>query len=165
MSLFSRPKRKTIVALASMFMLAGCTLTPVYQDNTNSKYQISYTKPASVVEQTIIQDLAFKLGRSSNPAYQLSLSTSTSTRAIHGVSSQFVRSETEATVRSKYVLKNIDTDEQIAAGERFASAVYQNSSQNIANNTAVADAYQRAAKDVARQIELLIIAALNEDKP
>lgn len=147
-------------------MLAGCTLTPVYQDSKSGNYQISYAKPASVVEQTIIQELAFKLGRSTSPVYQITLSTSTSTRAIHGVSSpQFVRSETEATVRSKFVLKNISTDEQIAAGERFASAVYQSSSQNIANNSALADAYQRAAKDVARQIELLIIAALNEDQP
>ena len=165
MSLFSQTKRNTVFALAGIFMLAGCTLTPVYQDSKSGNYQISYAKPASVVEQTIIQELAFKLGRSTSPVYQITLSTSTSTRAIHGVSSQFVRSETEATVRSKFVLKNISTDEQIAAEERFASAVYQSSSQNIANNSALADAYQRAAKDVARQIELMIIAALNEDQP
>lgn len=165
MLLFNRSIKYLFVALTGLIVLAGCTFSPVYDADGSNNYAIGFGKPASVVEQTIVQELAFKLGRATTPAYMVNLSTSTATRSIYGVGSQFVRTEYEATVSTSFKLIDTLTDEQVASGQRFASAIYQSSTQNVANNAALSDAYQRAAKDVAGQIELLIVAALKENKP
>jgi len=165
MSLFSRSTKFFILALASILLLAGCTLSPVYTEGAAQNYAIEYSKPSSLTDQTIIQELAFKLGRSKGaPKYALVVSSSTAVRTIFSVGSTFPRQEYETTVRSTFVLTSVSTGEQMLKASRFATAIYQGSSQNIANNQAKADAYQRAAKDVARQGELLIISAINEDQ-
>lgn len=165
MSLFSRSTKVGSVLLAGLFLLTGCTLRPVYQDEQRGEQKVSYSAPATVTEQTIIQELAFKLGRSASPSYKLTLSATTKTRSIFGVGSEFVQSEHEATVRASFVLMSINGGEQILKGERFASAIYQANGQIGADKAAQTDAYQRAAKDVARQIELLIAKAIDEDQP
>ncbi|MCZ4272265.1 LPS assembly lipoprotein LptE [Maritalea porphyrae] len=165
MSLFDRRASALILVLASTMLLAACTLRPVYEEYEGGEYALSYQNPTSPIEQTIIQDLAFKLGRSFTPDYALKLSTTTSTRSVFGVESEFTRAENEATVRTSFVLTNINTDKIIAKGERFSSAIYQSSAQEFANKTAQTDAYHRAAKDLARQLELLIVLAINEQKP
>jgi len=165
MLLYNRSIKLLILALVGVFMLAGCTLRPVYDGASTTQFAIQYEKPDTKIEQVIFQELAFKLGRSSAPKYRLSLATSTSDRNMHTVGSQFPRSEQQATVKTSYVLTVIATDEKLLSGSRFSSAIYQKGNQIVANKAAQGDAYQRAAKDLARQIELLIIVAINEDQP
>jgi LPS-assembly lipoprotein len=156
---------KFFIIAASIFMLAACTFRPVYTEATGNNFAISYSSPKSAVELSFVEELKFRLGKSDTPQFALETNLSTSTRAIHGISSQFVRSENEATVRVSYVLTDISTGEVLKKGERSATAIYQSTSQNVANNEALDNAYKRAAKDVARQISLLVANTLNERQP
>lgn len=156
---------KVLGIAVSIFMLAACTFRPVYTENSGANFALSYTSPKTNIELALIEELKFRLGQSDTPLYSLETSLGTSSRAIHGISSQFVRSEYEATVRVSFVLTNIETGETLKKGERSATAIYQQNSQNVANKAALDDANKRAAKDVARQIALLVANALNERQP
>ena len=157
---FKSASKTIITVAASIILLAGCTFRPVYEQSDARKTSISYGAPASQIEQALIEEIKFRLGEDKAGRYKISFATSASTRTINSVSSQFVRTEYEATVRSTYTLIDTQSGDQIGKAERFASAIYQGSSQNVANAQAQKDAYERAARDVARQISLLVSTAI-----
>jgi len=154
--------RLVVIISVSALVLAGCTLRPVYDADPKQSFALSYSSPSSTTEQALIQQLAFKLGRSDNPVYKLSFSTSTSSRSLFAVGSQFLRSESEAKVTSTFTLIDLVSEEEVARATRFGTAIYQSNPQNVASKSAVKDANKRAALDVARQFELLIASAISE---
>ncbi|MGJ8528632.1 hypothetical protein [Maritalea sp.] len=164
MLLFKLVSRLVPIVLVSSLALAGCTLRPVYDGQDAGSFAVSYADPSSKIEQSIIEELRFRIGKSSSPLYEVDINASTSTRGLFSLGSSFARNETEARVTGTFILTKVETGEQVATASRFGTAVFQENTQKIAVNTARDDAYDRAAKDVARQLQLLIAQAITKDK-
>ena len=140
-------------------------MRPLYEGREARQHSISYSSPSSEIEQTFVEELKFLLGVDNTARYALNISSSTSSQNIFKVgSSQFARSETEVTVSASFSLLDTTSNEEIAKGSRFSRALYQSSTQNIANTQAANDAQKRAAKDLARQLSLLIATAIQENE-
>jgi hypothetical protein len=142
--------------------LAGCTFTPVYGDYgvTQQRLEFAYAKPASRLDQIVIQDLSLKLGKSQRPSAPL-ITISTSA----GGDRALTRTGTTKPAKQREVLVTVSftvvVDERVvAAGSRSASALYTTSGQVLADDAAYRDATERAALAAGETVRLSILAAL-----
>lgn len=174
MSLSDRGLRAGLLALAlfAPLALASCTsFAPVYGDNgiVNSELALTYAKPTNRLEQIIYQDLALRLGKSSDAnAPLVTIKTSTKSRSLPTADASPV-SQKQVTVTATITIAKLETPttadaaavmKTIYTASRNASADYTTGPQSLANQQAAEEASERAAKALAETVRLTIIAAL-----
>lgn len=150
-------------ALTTVTMLTACSgFTPVYGERGIGveRHAFRYDKPASRLDQIIYQDLALRLGRSTDPAVPL-VRVTTSSRSRDLTRSDVTRpsEQREAVVTAQIEL--VGADGKVAFQvSRSAAALYSTDSQALAASEAQQDAEERAAKELAETVRLTLIGAL-----
>lgn len=162
----SKKTMKVVVLLGAFAALSGCTFSPVYaptaqlqtaQDQTR---QIFVERPANRSEQVIRNELLFAFGQNQaiepNAAiYVLDLNTRFTTQndlvSRTGVS---IASSTLGT--TVFELKRRDDGETLYKGQTSSRATYDVFEQEFANIRAERDAENRAAREIAANINAQI---------
>jgi len=163
MSLFSKFSIKSLFAfLAVIMLISACTFSPVYSEKSQvAKFNLSYAKPNTRLEQIIYQDLTLRLGEKSD-SHLLTIKVSNSTRAVARTSNGTPSSIREAILRANITLiDSNDSSNIVFSGIRKASASYSTNSQIIANNKALENANETAALELAQTIRLTLIGVLS----
>jgi hypothetical protein len=151
------------LALTATTALAACSsFTPVYGTAGLGveRHAVRYDKPASRLEQIIYQELALRLGRSSDPSAPLvRVTTSSALRDLTKTDVSRPSEQREAVVTARIEL--IDADGRVAfTATRSASALFTADSQALAETEAERDARERAAKALAETVRLTLLGAL-----
>ena len=164
------------IALTCGF-LAACTVEPLNRSVSDSAIA-SGSQSASVTAalagsevapvdtrsaQQVRNALLFAIngGRSVEPGpYKINLTVTTTSQNVSVQSS--VRAPTSAQLRLEagYSMIEKTTGKVVTSGERTTIAGYELTPQNFANQRALRDAEDRAAKEVAQQIRLALLQAL-----
>jgi LPS-assembly lipoprotein len=148
--------------VAPAFVLAGCSgLTPVYGERglTQQRLPLAYAKPVTRLDQIVIQELALRLGRSTQPGSPLvTITSEASSRELTTTDVASPREEQEVTVRVSYTI--IVDGVVVGSGTRRATAGYATVGQVLADRSAADDAAERAARAAAETVRLSILADL-----
>lgn len=150
-----------LVLGAAGLALAGCTFAPVYGEHgvAKGRLEVAYSKPASRMDQIIIQDLAVRLGKSDSPdAPLVSISASSSTRVLTHTNTTKPVTQYETTVTVAYTVTA--NDKVVTLGNRSATAAWTTRGQVLADEEARKDAEQRAARAAGETVRLAILGAL-----
>jgi LPS-assembly lipoprotein len=164
MSSFNGRLRKGLLALAllpAFAAISACTLTPVYGDRaqTDEKLALNFGTPTTRVEQVIYQALSFRLGGATSPDAPLVTIVASS----YGTSTALSVTQDPAKPSRATVTANVTVrkgGKVLQSFSRTATASYTTDGQVLADNSAVTDASERAAKEVAETIRLSLIALL-----
>jgi hypothetical protein len=160
----SRPLRATgaFVAIALALLLAGCSgFRPVYDSGSFGRGDMAfrYSEPNSRLEQIVVQDLALRLGRNdadSSPLIRIIVQSSNAALTRTNVAKP--ATSRQATVTVNYTL--VVDGRSVASGSRRASAQYTTSGQVMANDAALRDASERAAREAGELVRLAILGHL-----
>ena len=153
-------------------LVAGCTARPLYGDVAPAGPGIrSSARLASVdippatdrVGQELRNHLIFLFGggqgQPAKPEYRLDLTTTVSRSQLATINTGRVNLEPTAgtmTVRAAYRLTEMATGSTIAAGNRAVQAPYDLPAQEFAARRAVRDAENRAARELAELLRLVV---------
>ncbi|MEO4001104.1 LPS assembly lipoprotein LptE [Mesorhizobium sp. CAU 1732] len=167
-----------IGVLAALVTAAGCTVRPMYGDMSPGSSQSATSaalasveiKPATTrVGQELRNQLIFLLaggaGQPSRPAYTLTLATTAIASSATAVSTSRVNLEPTSgvmTVRTNYRLIETATGKEISRGVRSMQAPYDIPSQEFAALRAVRDAENRAARELAELMRLVVAQELEK---
>ena len=160
----------TVVALAGV---AGCTVQPLYGETTaaigtgkvaSERLAMVEVKPESDrVGQEVRNHLIFLLGggkgQPANPAYQLQINTSSSSAQAATIETRSALLEPTSglvTVQSSYKLTEVQTGRVISAGLRSVQAPFDIPAQEYAAMRAERDAMNRAARELAELLRLVV---------
>jgi LPS-assembly lipoprotein len=156
--------RRGLLALALLPALAAvsaCTLTPVYGDKAvaSQELALNFGTPHTRIEQVIYQALSFRLGGAPSPDAPLVtiIASNYGTSTALSVTQDPAKPSLATVTASVVVTKD---GKVLQAFSRTATAGYTTSGQVLADNSAVIDASERAAKEVAETIRLSLIALL-----
>lgn len=167
--------RRAFAACAAVLLMvaAGCTVRPLYGDVTSatgtprasSQHSLASVavKPVSDrVGQEVRNQLIFLLaggaGQPSNPAYTLTLRTSSRTSSaavVQATTTDLEPTSSLVTVRARYTLSD-SAGNTIAQGTRNAQAAFDVSRQAFSAVRAERDAQNRAARELAEQLRLAV---------
>ena len=156
-----------VATLGAAPLLAACSgFTPIYGDYGlgNQRVAVKYGPPAGRLDQVIYQDLALKLGKSTDPdAPTIFVSTSAVARALTSQTIVNPRLQYRALVTA--VITVTDAKGKVLfRGSRSTSADYTTGSASVAqafaNNEAFADASERGARALADTVRLAVLQAL-----
>lgn len=172
MSWFNIRKPSLAVAATMLVLLtaSACTVQPLNAVKPGASvtaatsYSVEIREVDNRVGQQVRNHLIFALNGGSQLAadiYSLDILVSARTLNISIVTSTKAPTASQVTVIAIYTLKEIDGQETIATGTRQAIASYDRTSQSFANQRAEIDAENRAAREVAEQLRLLIAATLS----
>jgi len=170
----SRVRRRSVVVALAMIGIAGlsgCLYRPLYGTGTYSPDASAYalqqiyipevdTRVAQQVRNELI--FLFEGGKgSAEPVYELRLRITSFGSAF--AASREARDNTagSVTVNAGYELLDARTKEPIAKGSRVATASYDRTSQNFANDRAIRDAENRAAREAAEAVRLAVAGILS----
>lgn len=181
MSSSERASARRLLATAGMLVAlaaaAGCTVQPLYGEITSAT-TVSGAPPVSLasvevkpvndrVGQEVRNHLIFLLhggaGQPSTPAYQLDLRTRASSSRAAAVSTSRVALEPTsavATVRGNYRLTETATGRLVSQGTRSVQAPYDLPRQEYAAGRAERDAYDRAARELAELLRMVVAQEL-----
>ncbi len=155
MSSFSRACRAVLVAVALAAPLAACSgLAPVYQygDTDAQRIAVQFAAPSTRVEQVIYNELKLRFAKGGPDAPMVRVVATQGGRTVPGVNEVVVTAQLSVVDATGRALKTVS---------RSAGAAYTSSSQAFANQEAVEDAANRAAKQVADTLRLEILSALS----
>lgn len=163
---------------ALLSAVAGCTVTPLYGTSTASissqedgvaaqLASVEITQATDRVGQELRNHLIFLLaggrGEPANPAYRLQLATTAHVSRGPSISVSEVTLEPSSgflALRSDYTLLEMGTGRVISAGTRAVQAPFDNPGQNFAAQRAVRDAENRAARELAEVLRLVLAQEL-----
>ena len=156
--------RAALVALALLapVLLGACSsFRPVYGETglAAERIALSYAKPASRLEQIIIQEIAGRLGADAGPGapvFSVTASSSARTLTQTRVTKPVTQREVQVTASYQVVSDGV----VVVSGTRRATASYATSGQVLADESALKDATERAGRAVAETIRLSLIAAI-----
>lgn len=173
------PIQRLVATLAMLTFLASCTVEPLNAtsssrlsaDGTSSSVQevmktISVDAVNERVAQQVRNNLLFELnGGKLEPEgqYRVSLRVAPRTRSLSIEGDSLATTSAQASVTVTYRLIENATNKPIAQGVRRAYASYDQTPQKYANERAIRDAQNRAAKEVAQRVRLAIAKALSSD--
>lgn len=174
--------RQTIAAAIVVALFgAGCSFRPVYGVNAGAPDAISLAfnlaKPNSRTEQVVYEVLALRFATSTAPnTPELSVSTSASARRLgfdgapvfvgqtynqergefedNGRRNELLRQRIDVTVNATVTLDG----RTLFTTTRFASADYNTTGNVLADQAALTDAEERAAKAAAESLRLALLA-------
>lgn len=151
------------LALATPLALAGCSsLRPVYGSGgpIGQRLEVSYAKPATRLEQIIVQELALKLGNSDRPDVpRVRITANAGAQALTRTNVSKPATQYEAAVTATYAVLDVD-GKVLLSGSRRATASYVTVGQVLADEAAYKDAVERAGREVAETIRLSILGRL-----
>jgi hypothetical protein len=151
-------------ALATTTALTACSgFTPVYGERGIGveRHAFRYDKPTSRLDQIIYQELALKLGRTSDAAAPLVRVTTTSyVRGLTKTNVANPATQKEAVVSARIEL--LDADGKVAfTATRSSSALFTSDrKQALAETEAEKEANERAARELAETLRLTLLGAL-----
>ena len=165
-SSFARPALLAASMLASGAFLGACSFQPVYSGAlaSNPTVQIAYAKPTTRLEQVVYQELALRLGSSASEMAPLAtVSVALSSAYIGGMTAApGVHGPARVTATATLTITRRDGSKvEPVVITRMATADYTTNSQVLANNTAYAEAGERAAKAAAESLRLAVLAELS----
>lgn len=161
--------------VSAVMTLAACTVEPLNARNTpasisNESQSVRAALKATEVEaattrveQQIRNKLLFALNGgqdSSDPLYRVFIRATARDSGVaveRGVAAAIAA---QVTVTARYSIVEKKTGQTLASGSRIGLASYNRTPQLFANQRAERDAEDRAAKDVAQQIRLVIAQTL-----
>ncbi|MFZ1814876.1 MAG: LPS assembly lipoprotein LptE [Rhizobiaceae bacterium] len=158
-------------SVLATLLVSACVYQPLYGSAGPSGVnagmaldQVSVSEVDTRVGQQVRNHLLFLFhgGRgSAAPAYDLRIRAADSNRLV--AATQTFRGNTAGTVgvTVSYDLIETSTNRRIDGGSRVANASYDRTGQNFANERAVRDAENRAAREVAEQIRNAVAAILS----
>ena len=167
-------------AAALLSVLAGCTVTPLYGTSTASissqdggvaaqLASVEITQATDRAGQELRNHLIFLLGggrgEPANPVYRLQLATTSHVSRGPSISVSEVTLEPSSgfvAMRSDYTLVETATARVISAGTRAVQAPFDNPGQNFAAQRAVRDAENRAARELAEVLRLVVAQELQQ---
>lgn len=161
--------RLTISAILALFLVSGCVYQPMYGMGTaghggDGLSQIWVDEVDDRVGQQVRNHLIFLLqhGRDDPSVPYLAklriLDVNRRFAAVKGIRDQTAGS---VTVTVSYDIIDRKTYQIVAEGRRVATAAYDRTSQSFANNRAVRDAENRAARQAAEKLRLAFAAELS----
>ena len=159
--------RNALIALGLLgaTTLAGCSgLTPVYGERGLGAERVAlrYDAPRNRLEQIIYQDLALRLGKSSDPSSpRVVITTTNAARDLTKSSVVRPSEQNEAVVTATIRLIGPD-DAVLLNTTRSAAALYSTDRQALASSEAENEAYERAARSLAETIRLTLLGALSQ---
>ena len=159
-----------IVCACALF-LSGCTFQPLYGNSVNeSASQTGYALSAIAVDevdtrvaQQVRNHLIFLLTggeQTVDSRYVARLRVRDTNNTFAPTRNQRDDTAGSVTVTVSYDLIETATNTQIGTGSRNATASYDRTSQNFANDRSVRDAENRAAREVAELLRLAFAADL-----
>ncbi len=157
-----RPAALALALLAPLALSACTGFRPVYGESglIQQRLELNYAKPASRIDQIIIQELALRLGSGGGPdAPTVRISAAAGARALTRTGVVKPSTQYEMSVLASYSVTSA-AGQTLISGTRRASATYTVSGQVLADDAAAQDATERAAREVAETIRLSIIAEL-----
>lgn len=162
MSLSSLTRRAVlpVLALAAIALVAGCTFTPAYTDNSAaSALMLNFAQPTNPLEQIVYQDLTRRFGAATSPdAPQVSVTVTSYSRALSQAVTTDPAKGNLMTVSG--VLRISRGGQPILTASRQATATYSTDSQVLGDNSAMTAAQEQAAHALADTLELTILATL-----
>lgn len=169
------PSRRTVLAAGmtlALGLVAGCTARPLYGDVapagpgalTSARLASVDIPPASDrIGQELRNHLIFMFGggqgRPAQPVHRLDLTTTAYATVLTTVNTGRINLEPTAgtmTVAADYRLTEIATGRLVAQGERSVQAPYDIPAQEFAARRAVRDAENRAARELAELLRLVV---------
>ncbi|WP_240231239.1 hypothetical protein [Devosia lacusdianchii] len=166
---WSKTLRRTAViglALGLGPVLGACSFTPVYSGALASQpdLNLAYGKPNSRLEQVVYQELALRFGPSSEaetaPLATVSVGSSAADMTMAATANPSKPMEVTVTATLTIARRDGSTTPPMTF-TRKATANYTRSGQVLADNTAAAEASERAAKVAAESLRLAVLAALS----
>lgn len=163
---------RLILLAVTLLALAGCTFRPVYQDHDpRSQMSLAFDleKPTSRLEQIVYEDIALRFYVTKAPnTPKLRVSVATSGGAAFLSDTFIKKSDGQRGAPSGLPRRNQITATATATATyqgkttftatRNATAEYTSSGQIIADQAALVDAQERAAKSAAESLRLAILA-------
>lgn len=151
------------LALASAG-LGACSFQPVYSGRLaeNPQLQLAYAEPKTRLEQIVYSELSFRLGKTNSPIAPL-ISASVTSSASEPYLSKTLNPNIprEMTVTATLTITPRDgIDSKPITITRTAKAQHTRSGQVLADEAAMIEAQERAARSVAESLRLAILAAL-----
>ena len=160
---------RAVVLLTALAALPACVYQPLYGPNAYAPQasetftQIRVADVDTRVAQQVRNQLIFLLqgGRgAADPVYELRLRVRDSSRLQAAAQDVSDNTAGVITVNVSYDLVNLANHTRIASGSRVARASFDRTGQSFANERAVRDAQNRAAREVAEQIRLALAGDL-----
>jgi len=171
--------RRAVLALGATLglgFIAGCTVRPLYGNATSAGAGAGTTAKLAQIEVAPVSDrvgqevrnhLIFQFGggqgQPANPAYRLSLETRVAKSALTSINTGRISLEPTAgtvTVHADYKLIDTATGAVLASGNRSVQAPYDIPSQEFAAKRAVRNAEDRAARELAQLLSLVVAQEL-----
>lgn len=161
------------VVCAVALFVSGCTFQPLYGSNGNlGGSQTGYALSAIAVEevdnrvaQQVRNHLIFLLAggqQTVDSRYVARLRVRDTNNTFAPTRNQRDDTAGSVTVTVSYDLIETATNRQVGTGSRNATASYDRTSQNFANDRSVRDAENRAAREVAELLRLAFAANLGD---
>jgi hypothetical protein len=147
--------------LPTLGAVCGCTFAPVYGDQgvATQKLVLNYGTPNTRIEQVIYQELSLRLGGATAP--DAPVVNIVATRSAFATAFSQTRDPAKPNrVTVNAIVTVTKNGAVLKSFARKASAEYTTNGQVLADNAAVDDAGERAAKAVAETIRLSLIALL-----
>ncbi len=158
-----------IITILALIALSACQFQPLHGDRTTSQgaglEQVGVSSVNSRVGQQVRNHLLFIMNggfASNEKTHEAKLRVTFSNKQLAALPSQQDSTAGTVTVRASYDLIDLKSGEVIASGLRDAIASYDRTGQVLANNRAIRDAENRAAKETAEALRLAIASHLNQ---
>ena len=171
--LLSDNHNKTKILTLALFMglglgLSACQVRPLYSSNTTTGQTLA-TELSSVeiapadnrIEQEIRNNLIFAFtggGTPEAPAYKLVLDTKTTSDDLTIESGTGLAKTTRVSMTATYTLIKLSDKSLATKGSSYFTAEFARSTQRFANDRAKLDAENRAAEQIANDIQLRLSA-------
>lgn len=151
------------LALAGATTLSACSgFMPVYGERGLGveKHAFRYARPENRLEQIIYQDLALRLGRSTDPSLPLvRLDVSTATRALTRSNVARPAAQREAVVTASIEIVGAN-GAVVYTASRSAAAPFTIDRQGLSEYEAETQAREQAARALAETVRLTLLGAL-----
>jgi len=174
MSLFNSSRHGLLgltLAFSAILTISGCQFQPLYGERGalsatgmgGQLPQVEVSQVSSRVGQQVRNHLVFLLGsdKTVEKTLRTDLDIRFSNRQLAAVEDAEDSTAGTVTVTVRYRVVNKTDQELIAEGQRVAEASYDRTGQVFANERAVRDAENRAAREAAEAVRLAIAADLS----
>lgn len=160
---------KKLAGISLVLILAACQFQPLHGSNSNTVTSgglasVEVSQVNSRVAQQVRNHLLFLLnggGPSVEKTHEAQIRVTWSNKLLAAIPTVQDSTAGTVTVTVSYDLVENATGDIVTSGQRKADASYDRTGQVFANNRAVRDAENRAAKEAAEALRLAIASDLN----
>ncbi|MCV6574297.1 MAG: LPS assembly lipoprotein LptE [Cohaesibacter sp.] len=168
-------KRLSQTALLGLGLaLSACQVQPLYSTNTqtgqslaNELASVQISPAKDRVEQEIRNHLIFAFtggGEAAQPLYGLEMTTNNTAADFDIEAGSGLSTAARVSLTATYRLIQLSDKSELTKGSSFFTASYRKSTQRFANDRALRDAENRAAEQVANDIQLRLSSYFASNK-